>query len=384
MTWQLFIDESGNFDDSSDTCVVGGVLVHANEQGRDASVRAALMDAAPGARYPYHASAARSSSGRVYATITSSRDNARGGEDEKRLAREAVALFTKHASRKEAHSLLDAIERKKEPQHAVLRDCDLLLGATAPELAGQLAKVVEQDKARVRQVLQHSAELFGASDTEGAIVVAAIDEGELDDRDVDDATIERDRYLALLAVLLERVSMLLHGCAASVWYFASTRYVTRRDVGTFPLDNANLQAATRLANEFPLRVAEPRQAPRLINGGRQQYNATVRPGLVLADFASNAIRGSVKNSRPDLGWGRLARNIERRLALDVEATPRLIGIQRRLPAISSAGPARTVVFNAFSGVPINANTGPRKTWARDQARMWSEAGSAWRATKAAP
>lgn len=381
MTWQLFIDESGSFDDARDICVVAGILVNANDQGRDASVRAALMDAAPGARYPYHASAARSSSGRVYATATSSRDNARGGDEEKRLAQEAVTVLSKHTTHRCALALLEAIERKREPAHDLLRDCDLLLGQTAPQLAGQLAGVVEKDKARIRQVLKRSAELFGADTPEGAFVVAAVDDGELDDRDVDDATVDRDRYLALLAVLLERVAALLHGTADSVFYFAGTRYVTRRDVGSFPLGNANLQAAAQLAKSSPLQTTDPRRAPRLISGGRQQYNASVRPGLVLADFASNAIRTSVKTSKPDLAWNRLARNIDRRIELDVEAAPRFIESEQRLPSIASAGSARTLIYNAFSGARVDASLRPQKQWARDQVRLWSDAGAAWRAAK---
>lgn len=382
MSWQLFIDESGRFEDSQDTCVVAGVLVHARiHPGRDARVRAALEAACPGARYPHHASAARFLSGRVHATLAPPRSSSDGGEAERALAVEAATLLRRHDRQEAPRLLLAAIESGKEPDHDVYRRCDELLGAESPELAGRIKRVVERDQDRIRQVLQRSAELFDAPNSE-SFIVAAADDGELDDRDVADAVVDRDRYLALLTVMLERTAMLLYGRAHELWFCTAKRDINRRDVGRFPLGNANLAAAARSATSSPLLASSPQHAPRFINAGAQAYGPDVRPGLVLADFVSNRIRASLKGAR-DLPWSRLARNVERRVSLDVAATPRFIPSEAQLPSIASAGSARTIILNAFSGAPVDPALRPATQWARDQARSWLEAGTTWRAARGA-
>lgn len=379
MTWQLFIDESGRFEDSQDTCVLAGVLVAAKiHAGNDARVRTALEAACPGARYPHHASASRFLSGRVHTTVPAR--NRTGGDDEAALATDAVKLLSQYAGHHHGpRLLLEAIESGREPGHDVYRECDDLLREKSPDLAGRIKNVVDRDSDRIRQVLRGSAELFGASGEE-AFVVAAADDGELDDRDVDDAAVERDRYLALLTVMLERAAMLLYGRCHELWFCTAKRDITRRDVGRFPLGNSNLAAAARSATTFPLLAVAPRHAPRFINAGAQAYGPDVRPGLVLADFISNRIRASLRGAR-DLPWSRLARNVERRVSLKVGAAPQFIASETRLPSIASAGPARTIILNAFSGAPVDPTLRPSTQWARDQARSWLEAGTTWRATR---
>jgi hypothetical protein len=148
------------------------------------------------------------------------------------------------------------------------------------------------------------------------------------------------------------------------------------------LGNSNLAAAARTATTFPLLLASPHHAPKLVNAGAQAYGPDVRPGLVLADFVSNRIRASALGAR-DLPWSRLARNVERRISLDVGIAPRFITSEARLPAIASAGSARTMIFNAFSGTPVDPALQPASQWARDQARSWLEAGRTWRTKRVA-
>lgn len=377
MTWQLFIDESGRFDDARDTCVVAGILVHAKiHAAHDARVRAALEAACPGARYPYHASAARFLTGRVHATLASPRSTSNGGEEERRLAMQAVTVLRGYADRVGARLLLEAIDTGREPDYDAYRQCDDLLREKAADIADRLRHLVDRDCDRMRQVLRSSGELFGATPGD-AFIVAAADDGELDDRDVEDEVVERDRYLALLTVMLERTAMLLFGRGRELWYCTAKRDITRKDVGRFPLGNSNLAAAARSATAFPLLASSPRNAPRFINAGAQAYGSDVRPGLVLADFVSNRIRASLKGAR-DLPWDRIARNVERRVYLNVGATPRFIASDAQLPSIASAGSARTLVYNAFTGAPIDPALSPSTRWARDQARSWIAAGTSWR------
>ncbi len=383
MTWQLFIDESGDFGDPSDTCVVAGVLVHAPHHPRnDSRVRAALEAACPGARYPHHTSTSRFVSGRVYMTLAGPRSRDEGTA-EGEIAGRVLRVLEEHLGEPSARALLDAIKSGREPDHTSYRDCDRLLWSRAPELADRLKRVMEEDEFRIRQVLGKSAELYGAKAPEGALVVAAVDRRNLDGSEIDDPAVDRDRYLALLTVLLERAAAVLYGRAREIWITAATRHVARRGVGQFPLAIANLGAAARSAMKFPLLAhTPPERAPRFIAAAVPSYGPDVSPGVVLADFVSNRIRASLVGAS-SLPWWRLAQLLRSRVTLSVDAPSRFISSGSPLPTVAESGPVYSAIWDAFSGSPVDRDLRGQAQWAREQARRWIDAGVAWCASRGA-
>lgn len=379
-TWQLFIDESGNFENPSDTCVVAGLLVRAASHPRDdAKVRAALEAACPGLDYPLHASTARYLSGRVHATLVSTQRQAARPSSERDLAmrgREALQGLVQHPV---AASLLEHIDARREPGHGLFQRCDELLREHAPDVARRLKSLVINDASRVREVLRRSGELFGASSADGAFVAAAVDVRSAGGDEVEDTAVRRDRYLALLRELLGRVGVLLHGRASEIWVTAANRHVDRVDVGAFPLGIANVGAAATAAMKFPL-LAVGDGAPRFIPAGVPRYDDSVRPGIVLADFLSNRVRNNVLGA-DNIAWHTLAGQLKDRIWLDGTSTTTFAGAGRKLPAIADAGRAQAAIWRAFDGEKVDDKLGGLPRWSRDQAQAWTHAGAAWRATR---
>lgn len=381
--WQLFIDESGDFDQPRDTCVVAGVLVHAPMHPRgEADVRAALDDAYPALRYPPHATKLRFLSGRVVATLagatSSSSPTATGARE---LARRALAVIEAHDG-----SIADAVGRLssegREPGNEQLTAWDGLLRVHAPSFADGVQQLLEQDVHRMRQVLDRAGALFGADDPGEAFVVAAADTGHADAYAIEDPVVERDRYLALLGVLFERTLALLCervGAGARIWTSVARRSVHRRDVGRFPLMPRNIGAAAETAARFPLfDGATPR--PKLIAAGVPAYDAAVPAGMVLADFVANRIRGALLRVGR-LSWDRLGRMARAQVAMPIAARPRFVEYASPIPAIAATGAPNAAIWSAFEGMPAALDFGDVPQWARDQAMIWCDVGRTWRGSR---
>lgn len=377
-TWQLFIDESGNFNDRGATCVVAGVLVEAAAHPRhDAQVRAALVEACPGLDYPYHASTAAYLTGRMCATLLSTQRTATRPTPARELAVRARESLVQLSDAPVAAQLLRELEAARLPDHALLRDADRLLEERAREVWTPLKALVVDDQHRMRQVLRRAGELFGAKGPDGAFIVTAVDApgGGASD-EVEDPVVDRDRYLALLRVLLGRVGALLHARASEVWVTAAMRNVARRDVGDFPLNTVNVRAASTSARRLP-QAEPPTTAIRFVPAGVPRYRADVSPGIVLADFTSNRVRQSVLGGG-GITWESLARRIKDRVAMEPSWAPGFGPDRSKLPTLAETGRAEAAIWRAFDGQAMQDDLRDRPRWAREQARLWIQAGAAWR------
>jgi hypothetical protein len=271
----------------------------------------------------------------------------------------------------------------REPGNEQLIAWDGLLRAHAPSLADELELLVEQDAHRMRQVLAGTATLFGAEAPGDAFIVAATDTGHVDGYAVEDPVVARDRYLALLGVLFERTLALL--CErveadARVWTTAARRTVERRDVGRFPLMPRNIGAAAAVAASFPLFDAGRTRCPKLVPADVRAYDAAVTPGLVLADFVANRLRGALRRIG-HLSWERLERISGAQLELPVAAKPRFLEYASPIPAIAATGAPNAAIWSAFRGTAVETSLDGVRPWARGQAAIWCDIGRAWRESR---
>lgn len=340
--WRLYIDESGKFDDDEDEVAVAGMLVDSAVSATTwPALRRSLEAAWPGFTWPLHAWLTN----RWCTTVLCAARTKPGALDvqESHDALDALQVLEQHAAQALAVALR-ALDEGREPGSRVLDALELCLEVHAGDLAVSLQSTAQQRRERIMALAAWIAAQAGAASGSPATLLVASSE-------------ERtgaclgapDRYLELLAALLDRAATVLARFDGS---HEVTLHVCTRDVYDTtiarqrPLHSTHIGACARRARRT--------DTVRFIVGSIHEWTSHAHPGLVLADLAANRARhalgpsglAAAERALSPLGW-----------------------------ALRSGAPPRTHLAAWGQDGPTTPTKHPRgvSPWAIEQAREWTEA-----------
>ncbi len=377
--WLLYVDESGQFDSGgaappTEPLVVGGFLLRGSEHPDHVlALRTEIERIFPTASWPPHASVLRVPASRVWLALANA--GAPSPERERALAQARPAVEVVQRSRTHAaEALREAARRPGEPDYALLLAVDALVRRENPGAHARLVQLVRNEFAAFQAFLRHAAE----SVVRGNMLAVAGAGTQFEDAPAaGPGQVAHDRYLDALETLFERVLMVVReqpraaNTDVRIWCRVATRGVTLGEMRprTWPSLNAHYVAeAARRAASVP--ALPGRVTPRIVPSEFvTRYDATVHPGVVLADFAANQMRHVLTGQAAHPGWAALAHGVTRALGVPPTRAVELLG-GRELPAIAAPDVPRAAVAAAFRGGEIPELAGEPMVWAREQAAAW--------------
>jgi len=359
----LHLDESGDFSSPDEPVFIAGLMLQERPSDvADEILGNALRRIDPLVPYPPHATDLRQLAWWVarwmLADVT-----VRDGHPARDTLDRAAALLQRASADRAVAPMLAALEEQRMPGYDVLRSATRWLRAHAPALRPELESLSRRAEDHYRSVGARLRALYGDARCH---VLAAADPGGLSP---DGA----DRYLALLTVLFERVFALLRASPAQrheVRVVAAQRHVTDgRVLHRRMLMPQDLGACVRRAEAFPLLapVTAPDGNVRILPWASVAYREQVAPGVALADFVANRLRGVLLQSP---GWDALSEAIVAATGLPVMATPGVHPSGGARPTIAAAGPPREAIAAAFRARPEGGSPLKGVAWDAEQARLW--------------
>lgn len=383
--WTLFIDESGSVEDADDLHVVAGLLLATDDTTSLASTLRQRLEAIyPLWPYPPHAAPLNLPTSRVAALL---RGQVGEGEAAAWLAARSGPLkdYLQRSKEPAARRFRSEVKRwtrgGREPGFDTLRAADCLLRQALPTEHARLESECLQQERRVRELLSALGEVPKTQ----ATVLAGVSLPGAPDVPPDGLAytgkcgIRRDRYVRALEVLLGRAFLLLQRERAQVVrLFVATRTVGVRAISPrrggldlYPhyVGDIALQAAEGL----PTLAAAPRFVP---VGSPNRYDASVHPGIVLADWIANRARRALM-ARPK---GDPVQTLTDHGALGLAASPLpvvLTGVAGGpLPTVGVDGAARRAIRAALSGGDV-VNEPLRPAWVETLSRPWLQSAGEW-------
>lgn len=363
-TWQLFVDESGDFDADAPTLVAGWLVRIDDSSELRAHLRRALDTAVPSLRYPQHANRANLLATRAL-ELARWRRRAPGAPERpwEAAVSPALARLRAAATHPAVAPALERIDRGGSMDYELLRRCSDWLSACHPTEAARLRALADEERAAVFDTLA------GLPSSE-AFAIAAYDDG--------GEEAPSDRYLALLEAMLERVLALFRHADARVEVRA---HVLVRDVQApdfhrpIRLRAADVVRAVRAAERFPLLVpdaGQPDPRVRIVPEVPSEFAPTAHPGLVFADWIANRALSELQPaSHQRQPWHAIERSLRRRVGLVPVAPFRNDAARPLLPTVAVQGIPRRAVADAFArGRPPLARGECEIAWWREQANAW--------------
>ena len=364
--WLLFLDESGDFSDPAASVCIAGFLLRAEEKGEDVSwLRRLLQTSFPDVSYPPHALYLNRDGFHLANWMLRGRPPIRGIET---AALERLARLVEESPSPVATAFREAIAAGELPRWQELKAVEPELRWALPTEAQALRGLVERSRMEIVRVLEEVVARYGPERVFG---VAAADPRI---REEDDGP-ARDRYLALLEVVFERVLALFRKEPPErhkIWVRAAERKVSLPWGLELHLRAADVGGAVRAAERRPpLPLAPGVKADphvRLVAMEPPRFDAEVHPGVVIADFLANRLREPLGQAK---SWNEVREAAEGRQALPLETSPRLYP-DVSLPTAAADGKPRRAIAAAFCGGEVPA-VGDGPGWAREQAARWIEA-----------
>lgn len=358
-TWQLFIDESGNFDDPDDRVVVAGWLLCSNDGPELVGFLRDMLDRAfPLVPYPPHANRLRCVATRVAGMLMLMSKgvdvSGRRGVDVVRRGVAALEALDDDAARE----VLDEARAGRSPSWRALRNASHALWHANRSVAQRLGELHWHDMEVLRATLGSAPE--GAS--RGLLAVEGGEAGP-----------GEDRYLVLLETLIERALMLLREVTVRrrVWAQVLGRSldvvagVTRRE----HLRRRHVDQAIERAQRFSHLATPPGGVPvvQVIATAPLGFDERTHPGTVIADILSNAGRYQLGHCS---SLERLEEAMLRHVGVPLVSVCR--SLSRQMPALAGSGGARRAIEQAFAG-PEAATTLSGEGVVVEQANRWIEA-----------
>ncbi|MFW5740130.1 MAG: hypothetical protein ACOC1F_07170, partial [Myxococcota bacterium] len=243
------------------------------------------------------------------------------------------------------------------------------LANSAPDLFGKLAAQREDQARRMNSLLACLRNLFSPSES---WLIGAFDPAA-------DAT-SQDRYLTLLQALFVRVFALLRGQQHVVHHvktFVARRHVQLHGVPKpVQLRIKDVGDCVRRAETFPLRPPAPGATDehvRIVPWRVSRYDERVCPGIVIADYAANRLRGPL-SSAPS--WSELQSQATARVRVPI-AAPACMDPNSVLPAMAANGSPAAIIVDALSRTPPASIPRTSPGWTADQAKQWANAVARW-------
>jgi hypothetical protein len=343
--WNLFVDESGRFDDEDEAVAVAGVLVRADLPGaRAEDLRESFRAELPFLPWPFHAAYYNHG---AFVALAVAVHIGRGGHAEawqERLACSAVERM--HCVAPAAlRAAMNAIEAGREPAYDALEELVRAADASTREAMAHLRKATRNTMARLVEGLARR----GAEATAPAVAFVSSADGAR--REYEGRT-ER-RYLEHVECLFERTHDLLRRLGGR---HEVRLHVLQRDVDD-PLLGA--PSPMHLRQIRPLAVKLSTEDVWFEAVSVLAFDAAVHPLLVVADLAANRARAAFRLS------GALTR-VEQELGMHIR-----LPLRSGSPALSHAA-ATGAPREVAAGRADPSSLGPRHhPWAREQALEWS-------------
>jgi hypothetical protein len=371
-TWQLYVDETGNFGGVGPVAIAGVLL-----EGRAApqlaqALRAKLEAIFDGVPYPPHAAFHKQPLSLLWGPV-----HDRGSSSRFRVATMAAKAALDQTTQGPLEALRRAIMASARPDAvslALYREA----GSELRRLDWHAHERLELEVKRARQELacflaRDLPQLAERAGGRGVALVAAWQDGEAEteaERRGDRVTLARRadaRYVAVYEALLERCLSLVGAPSrqTEIWaHLADRGWAEPR-----PAVAAALNGAEARALAFPL---VRQSSPRVIRVTASRYDPSVAPGIVLADFAANALLPSLRERH---AWIDVQHSMEERTGLRPRATCALLG-GLALPAVAADGRPRAAIRAhaepTVTSAPVTPLSGvPR--WASEQAGAWVSA-----------
>ena len=283
--YRLYIDETGDFDDETDTVAVVGLLVRADFAVADpAPLRAAIERIAPEIPWPVHAAHANYPIMWVFWSTS-----ANSTADWAVAAAELAGVLRLAAAENFAFVEADIAKRRRpklERVQALHRTALLAAGDLYSVLKRRAADVREQLRALPRQLVALGADKIDSLvATEGQIGISKSPD------------LKQDRYLALLAILLNRAVDVVarppqpnapRGIVHQIWVGALNRGIFEASIGRkMLLNSSHIAHACKLATNNPQRARQRGETTvRLIQWETPAFQGDVAAGYLLADQAA--------------------------------------------------------------------------------------------------
>lgn len=353
--WQLWIDESGDFEEEGDRRCVAGLLTRGSHR-IDSAIRIALGHVRPRARFPHHATELRRPIG-VLVEWYRTRDT--GAVDvalDETACAHALACIEASVD-PDAIAFRDALQGGRDIPFKAKEKSDVLLKHMSRDAYEHLRWYQEVTEQRMRNLVQGLAHFAGPGK---CFLVAAAEASGVNPAD------GRDAYLVSLAALLERAVGYLRSGGAErhdVTLHIAIRGKTSTGKKRYELVNDDdVNACIAEANAAP--APPDRGDVRFELESLQRYDSSVRPGIVLADDLSNRLRFALMRRT----WREVESAIRRTAA--VEVTANCAALRRDLPAISAPGAPREAIHAAMEGRAEAGRALPLCGWPAEQARSW--------------
>jgi hypothetical protein len=361
-TWQLYVDETGNFSSSTGDLAVAGVLVRGYATpDLDLVLRRKLGEIFVGVPYPAHAAHHNLRSSLLWGPL---HDRAVQGPFAERFRRatEPGAALGRSAVAPEAVAFRAAVASASTPKklhYAVLGDFDRWLRREHPGAHALLSQEGDRQRADLATFLQR--DLAAVLPERTVTIVAAWQAGGPAEETPSVAAADL-RYVALYESLIERAAAFVaeRDRASQLWIHLAGRGERHGQIG-------RLNAAQTTALHHPL-LARAASPPQIYRTEPRGYDERVPPGIVLADFAANALGRTL---REPWSWRNVATSVQSEIGIAVQARCGLLTTLSALPAVEANGEARAALRLASEGKPAGRPQGP--LWAREQARLWIDA-----------
>ena len=309
--WLVFLDESGDFCDAGDLVGLGGLALRSDAVLRPHEIRTVIRQALPWVPLPPHAAHLRMPAFHLALWMGADELHRRSFPDAAREGLAAAELLVASSVTPAVKTFRDRARRSASIDFGLLRWVHEWIRARSPTVAAELASLCDRYLHAMKTVLG----ALGGELTHGPVFLIAAFATPLVDASA--VLTAPARYGALATALFAGIQSLTegHGEAASgpiwvhsamPWFPCASWRSTVEELRTWwraaraPLQEPSLAAGAPARLLMPLPVAYDKRSP---------------PGLYLADFVINRLRGELRGRRrpfsplviepllPDSRWG---------------------------------------------------------------------------------
>lgn len=360
-SWDLYVDETGNFSDVEDRAAVCGLLIaRGTPSGEPGVLRATLERALPHVAWPHHAAHLHLESFHLLSIERARRD---GFEVVPGLSAEVLEQARTVLRKRDAEALREcraALRERREPEIPMLRRLERHMAEALPR---ESRRLLSDQVRRVRDAVRKALAPLGAEmgSGHGAVIFAAAEASPGDACGKRDPFADRGtrRYGTLLVALFERLGISLARLRGD--------HHVRIEVLSKPLVDSARSRPVHLEVEHVAELAAGSRPPGtvMLSPTRVVFYPDAHGGLVLADAVAHAVG---RETRDRHGIDRPLAEIEASL-LDRFGVDVRVG-DPPLPDLASSGAPRRFIARGEPAAVARAGLEDVARWAREQALEW--------------